>query len=404
MASSEAAAGGGGGGGRKEATSSTSSLSSLLPSKPSSSRYDFIKVRVHSGPHYHVLSRYLLARRLSFTLLPSSLCVHLALLIKKRCVDDGLLDLERSSLESMIEEAITAALPSVQQRLLVLDRWRLVRRFTERRIPLLILLTGTAGVAKSVVARKLANRLNIPTVLQTATTYRLACSLDPSLPSRPLHRQRFDSAAALAAAQLQRCRVVRSALQHDLMKCLNEGRPLMVEGTDLALALYEGGEEWRGADAPVVLAFVLKADTTERRLMMQGDMCREAEMRLEAEAEAGSDSGSEEPPLAPSEVEENVLRLQQWMEDMAEEQRRRWRAMKEAQLPVDGDVDAEAGKRGAGIASPPVLPLVPQVVPHRAARQLVGSGQHAQRSARLHQSVVSIEPWRQRDRATTSTG
>ena len=369
MSSAEASGEGGGGheGGQRAdastSTTSTSTLSALLPSKPSSSRYDYIKVRVHSGPHYHVLSRYLLARRLSFTLLPSSLCVHLALLIKKRCVDDGLLDIDRAVLERMIEEAITAALPTLQQRLLVIDRWRLVSRFSERRIPLLILLTGSAGSAKSVVARKLANRLNISTVLQTATVYRLCCSLDPSLPSRPLHRTRLPSPAALAEAQAERCRVVRAALQHELMKCVNDGRPLMVEGTDVALDLYEGVGELKAADGPVVLAFVLTADADERRMMMQTEMVREEEMRMEAAAVQGEggDGEASDAPLAPHEVEENIVRLQQWMEQMAEEQRRRWRALKDTQSPVEES--AEAGKSGNKDA--PVLPLVPQVVPIR---------------------------------------
>ena len=128
------------------------------------SKYDYVKVRVHSGPHYHVLSRYLLARRLSFTLLPSALCVHIALRIKKQCVDTGRLDLHRDELDDLITAALTSSLPPHLAPLtgVILTRWRLVCSFADRRLPLLVLLLGTRGAGKSGLARRLANRLSIP--------------------------------------------------------------------------------------------------------------------------------------------------------------------------------------------------------------------------------------------------
>ena len=330
--------------------SSTSSPSILLPpSKASSSRYDYIKVRVHSGPHYHVLSRYLLARRLSFTLLPSSLCIHLALLIKKRCVDSQQVDIDHRQLERLIEDSLASHIPHPQQRRVVLDRWRMVARFTQRRWPLLLLLHGTAGSCKSVLARKLANRLSIPTVLHTAVVYQTATTLDPTLPPHPIHLTPNLTPTSLTALQHQRCRTVRDALQHDLMKCIADGRPMIVEGTDIDVSMYEGlGEEGgRGAGGGgeggmgggIVLAFLLRVEDGERRMLMQGAMCREEEMRREAG----------EPPLNLSEVEANVVELQRWMEQRAEEQRTRWQVMKERQAMLGDERSA--------------LPLVPLLIP-----------------------------------------
>ena len=157
---------------------SLSDAPAIPPSKPSSSRYDYIKVRIHSGPHYHVLSRYLLARRLSFTLLPSALCVHIALRIKKQCVDTGRLDLHRDELDALITAALTSSLPPHLTPLtgVVLTRWRLVCSFADRRLPLLVLLLGTRGAGKSGLARRLANRLSIPSVVQTSSVLTLCNS------------------------------------------------------------------------------------------------------------------------------------------------------------------------------------------------------------------------------------
>ena len=317
----------------------------LPPSKPSSSRYDFIKVRVHSGPHYHVLSRYLLARRLSFTLLPSSLCVHLALLIKKRCVDSNQVDIDTATLDQLIERALTAHLPHPQQRLLILERWRILTRFTHRRIPLLLLLQGTAGCGKTALGRKLANRLSIPTVIQTAVVYHTATTLDPTLTPTSLHLTPGLTPSTLSSLQQQRCRTVRDALQHELVKARGNGRPLLVEGTDIDVSMYEGvgaGGWEEGERGGIVLAFLLTVEHGERRMMMQGAMCREEEMRRES---------GEAAALSFSEVEANVVGLQAWMEERAEDQRRRWRAAKKE----GAQAEASDGHRP--------LPLVPLLIP-----------------------------------------
>ena len=345
----------------------------LVPSKPSSSRYDYIKVRVHVGPHYHVLSRYLLARRLSFTLLPSSLCVHLALRIKKQCVDSGLLDLSAAELEAIIESCIAAVLPAVSSRAAVVERWRMVSSFTARRLPLLVLLTSTAGVGKSVVARRLANRLNVTTVIQTETVYSLCCSFDPQLDSRPLHRRRWGGGEAgrkaLEAAQEQRCRVVRCALQHDISKCCTDGRPLLIEGTDIATHLFDSVVPDSAAcscSSPcslpasfaspsplsplVVLAFVLSIDLHEQRMMMHDGL------RQQQQHEA------EEEEATPAEMEDNVCAIQSWMERAVAQQRRRWEEMKDRQHRQAEEAQGTGGS-GGGEQSALTMPLVPQLIP-----------------------------------------
>ena len=307
----------------------------IPPSKPSSSRYDYIKVRIHSGPHYHVLSRYLLARRLSFTLLPSALCVHIALRIKKQCVDTGRLDLHRDELDALITAALTSSLPPHMAPLtgVILTRWRLVCSFAERRLPLLVLLLGTRGVGKSGLARRLANRLSIPSVVQTSSVLTLCHSLDGGTDSSSASGEWTWSDglsdSEVEAEQARRCSMVRSALQHDISKCVNEGRSLLVEGSELDCSLYSlpALDPLQATQPPacIVLAFVLSVDSNEQRILLHDSL-----VSTDAPADAAV---------------RHVERLQRWMDGRIERQQKAWQKWK-----AGGEVDCE-------------LPLVPQVVP-----------------------------------------
>ena len=309
---------------------------SIPPSKPSSSRYDYIKVRIHSGPHYHVLSRYLLARRLSFTLLPSTLCVHIALRIKKQCVDTGRLDLHRDELDALITAALTSSLPPSVAPMagVVMARWRMVCSFADRRLPLLVLLLGTRGTGKSGLARRLANRLSIPSVVQTSSVMTLCNSLDGRSDDVSSSSEWTWSGglsdAEVEAEQHRRCSVVRSALQHDISKCVNEGRSLLIEGSELDCSLYAHAalDTQQAAQPPacIVLAFVLSVDGNEQRILLHDSL-------------ASADG-------VPADVAvRHVERLQRWMDKRVEQQRQAWQSWKDG-----GEEDGE-------------LSLVPQVVP-----------------------------------------
>ena len=313
---------------------SASDAPAIPPSKPSSSRYDYIKVRIHSGPHYHVLSRYLLARRLSFTLLPSALCVHIALRIKKQCVDTGRLDLHRDELDELITAALTSSLPPhvAPSAGVVLTRWRLVCSFADRRLPLLLLLLGTRGAGKSGLARRLANRLSIPSVVQTSSVITLCNSLDGRTDCSSSSEWTWSggmSDGEVEAEQARRCSVVRSALHHDISKCVNEGRSLLIEGSELDCSLYSQAalDPLQAAQPPacIVLAFVLSVDANEQRILLHDSL---------ASTDAPADTAVK-----------HVERVQQWIDKRVEQQKQAWQTWKEG-----GEVDGE-------------LPLVPQVVP-----------------------------------------
>jgi len=81
---------------------STTKVTKSKPKKHRSSvsKYDFIKVLVYlSGEHYYVLSRFLISRMLTATQVDYYHAVRIALDLKKKLVDDNILELSQKELE-----------------------------------------------------------------------------------------------------------------------------------------------------------------------------------------------------------------------------------------------------------------------------------------------------------------
>lgn len=70
------------------------------------SKYDFVKVRIWQQGHYQVLSRYLVARSLTDTLMPKPVAIRISLRCKKRLVDAGRLDVTADEWKRVIEEEV----------------------------------------------------------------------------------------------------------------------------------------------------------------------------------------------------------------------------------------------------------------------------------------------------------
>lgn len=158
------------------------SSSLVAPAAPS--RYDFVKVRVViptdqvECPSY-VLSRFLVSRLLMATQISSTHAVRIALDLKKRLVDSGLLTLSQQALERELFVLVRrwGYGPMHVQRYRMLSTWHQMRR------PLLVLLAGTKGIGKSLLAAPLAERLNLSSVLKTEVVAELMRFMYPPSPS-----------------------------------------------------------------------------------------------------------------------------------------------------------------------------------------------------------------------------
>ncbi|XP_011076381.1 uncharacterized protein LOC105160615 [Sesamum indicum] len=203
-----------------------------------SSRYDFVKVKVWLGEnadHYYVLSRFLLSRMLTVTKIPNHVAIKIALELKKLLIDNSLLDVSQSDLEANLFKLMERRGYGDEY----INRYKMMTRFHHQRVPLVILVCGTACVGKSTIATQLAQRLNLPNVLQTDMVYELLrTATDAPLKSSPVWARDFSSPEELITEFCRECRIVRKGLGGDLKKAMKDGKPIIIEGIHLDPSIY----------------------------------------------------------------------------------------------------------------------------------------------------------------------
>ena len=155
------------------------------------SKYDYVKVRVwlrdprttQDAAHYYVLSRFLVSRALAVTQMAYRDAIRLALELKKQLVDAQTFDLSQLEMEAALFSLMRASDyggPYIR-------RFRMMSAFNQQRVPLVILVGGTGLIGKSTVATLLAERLNLPNILQTELLHSLLVSthLTATVPPQP---------------------------------------------------------------------------------------------------------------------------------------------------------------------------------------------------------------------------
>lgn len=217
---------------------------SSVPSSPrnASSKYDFVKVKVWLGDadHYYVLSRFLVCRMLTVTKIPNHVAVKIALELKKLLIDNSLLDVSQKDLETSLFMLMERRGYGKEY----VNRYNMMTKFHHQRVPLVILVCGTACVGKSTIATQLAQRLNLPNVLHTDMVYELLrTATDAPLTSTPVWTREFASSEELITEFCRECRIVRKGLAGDLKKAMKDGKPIIIEGRHLDPSIYLMNDE-----------------------------------------------------------------------------------------------------------------------------------------------------------------
>ncbi|KAG0575024.1 hypothetical protein KC19_VG311800 [Ceratodon purpureus] len=216
------------------------------PSRGAASKYDFVKVKVWLGTnadHYYVLSRFLVSRMLLVTKIPNHAAIKISLELKKLLIDNSLLDVSQLDLEANLFKLMERRGYGAEY----IERYKMMTRFHHQRIPLVILVCGTACVGKSTIATQIAQRLNIPNVLQTDMVYELLrTSTEAPLASTPVWGRDIASAEELVTEFCRECRIVRKGLDGDLTKAMKDGKPVIIEGLHLDPSIYLMTEESGG--------------------------------------------------------------------------------------------------------------------------------------------------------------
>ncbi|KAI4338776.1 hypothetical protein MLD38_023789 [Melastoma candidum] len=207
-------------------------------SRNASSKYDYVKEKVWLGDncdHYYVFSRFLLSRMLTVTKIPNHVAIKIALELKKLLIDNSLLDVSQSDLEANLFKLMERRGFGEEY----INRYKMMTRFHHQRVPLVILICGTACVGKSTIATQLAQRLNLPNVLQTDMVYELLrTATEAPLSSTPVWARSFNSSEEFISEFSRECRIVRRGLAGDLTKAMKDGKPIIIEGLHLDPSIY----------------------------------------------------------------------------------------------------------------------------------------------------------------------
>jgi hypothetical protein len=154
--------------------------------------------------------------------------------LKKSLIEDNKLDVPQAELEQRLFACLRAGGFDETY----IERYKMLSRFYQKRVPLLIIIGGTFCIGKSILATNLAERLNISNVLQTDIVEVIMNKLDPRYSTNPIHLKSFASSEQLIQEYQDKCRLARKGFNTDIQKCLKEGKPLIIEGFSVDLNLY----------------------------------------------------------------------------------------------------------------------------------------------------------------------
>ncbi|KAF0719908.1 Aste57867_705 [Aphanomyces stellatus] len=227
------------------------------------SKYDFVKVRVWVGDHFYVLSRYLVCRALVSTKINSRDAVTISLELKKTLVDLGLTDIKQEQFENFLYKTMLVYGYGESH----VDCYRMMSTFHRNRTPLLIFLAGTSCIGKSTLATKLADRLNLSSVLQTDLIFELMCNFSGKSETS-FSDTIFASQMDLLKQYGEDCSIVRKGVNSDIDKCLKEGKSLIIEGLHIDPRLYQK-EVNNTASGGIVIPFLLTISSEDHKTFIE---------------------------------------------------------------------------------------------------------------------------------------
>jgi 2-phosphoglycerate kinase len=115
----------------------------------------------------------------------------------------------------------------------------MMNQFYSKRVPLLILISGTLSIGKSTIATKLSERMNISNVLQTKIISDVMASLDHDYRFKPFWiDENIVTDEELIKSFEKECKIIRKGVNYDIQKCMTEGKALIIEGHHVIPKLY----------------------------------------------------------------------------------------------------------------------------------------------------------------------
>ena len=113
--------------------------------KKNYSQYDLVKVKVHLKEHFYVFSRFLMSRILTLIKVNDKDSIKITLDIKKHFVENNKTEVTQEELE----QVLFLKLAEFEYGERLVQRYQLVTRFYQKKVPFVILICGTGCMGKS---------------------------------------------------------------------------------------------------------------------------------------------------------------------------------------------------------------------------------------------------------------
>ena len=215
---------------KSDSTASTREQTDSISVVRKISKYDAVKVKVWLEDHFFIFSRFLISRILTLNKVPPKDSIRIAMDLKKLLVEEGKLELRQPEMENYLFRIMRV----YNYGDAFIRRYQMMNRFYSLRAPLLILVSGPPICGKSTLVTQLADRVNVANVLQTAIVTSVMNRFNAQGTQPPFwaaHESRIDLYKA-------ECQSARKGVQTDIIKCLREGKSLIIEGYHIDPTLY----------------------------------------------------------------------------------------------------------------------------------------------------------------------
>jgi 2-phosphoglycerate kinase len=235
--------------------------------KYQSSKYDFVKVRIWlTDTNHYILSRFLISRFLTSTQIKSSHALSISLELKKRLVDQSQWDYSQSEMERVLFSLMDQYHYGEDY----IQLYKMISHFHHERIPLLILISGTGCIGRSLIARRLSERLNLPGVLHMDVIYEMTIC-----PKEPIWHRYYSQETTLVQDYQCEALELRRCITPEIQKCIEEGKSLILEGIHLNREIYETWLRERAKHAMIIPFLLYIEDVHEHETMIKEWMTHE---------------------------------------------------------------------------------------------------------------------------------
>lgn len=193
------------------------------------SKYDLIKIKIIIGNHFFIFSRYILLNILQVIGLSKKISNQISYDLKKRLVE---LNLTEISLEDF-QKSLFFLFDDYNLNSLFKEKYFMINKFYSKRIPLVILISGSVLIGKSQISNKISEKMNISNVLQTKIVSIVMSGLSKKYIFQPFWKFSDRNIEDCIGEYERQSKIIRKGCSLDIIKAFKEGKSVILEGNHI---------------------------------------------------------------------------------------------------------------------------------------------------------------------------